>query len=285
MTPRLTIVLGPTASGKTDYSIGLAERFSSPVISCDSRQIFREMTIGTAVPDEEQLSRVKHYFIHSHSITDHYTAGRYELEAMDLVTELFKTHDHLVMCGGSCLYIDAFCNGLDDFPEADLGLRAELTGQYSEKGLEPLCDRLLEIDPDSYWTIDISNPQRVIRALEVTLATGRRYSQWKTSPERKRPFEIEKTGIRRPRSVLYERIDRRVDGMIEAGLVEEVRSLSSQRDLPALNTVGYREMFGYLDGLYPLEEAVRLIKRNTRHYAKRQMTWWNRDNSIRWIDL
>ena len=281
----LIIILGPTGVGKTDYAIDLALALGSPVISADSRQIFKEMKIGTAPPDKEQLERVRHYFIFSNSVADYYTAGRYELEAMALVEELFKTHNKLVMAGGSGLYIDAFCNGLDDFPPADQALRAELTARADNEGLESLVRQLAEIDPESYSSIELSNKQRVIRAVEVTLQTGRKFSDWKSSPKKQRPFKITKVGLTRDRAELYDRINRRVDLMIENGLVEEVKALAPYRNMPALNTVGYKEIFDYLDGNQSLDAAIDLIKRNSRRYAKRQLTYWGRDNSISWRNL
>lgn len=281
----LVIILGPTGVGKTDYAIDMAAALGSPVISADSRQIFKEMKIGTAPPSEEQLERVNHYFIFSNSVAEYYTAGRYELEAMALVEELFKTHDKLVMAGGSGLYIDAFCNGLDDFPPADQALRAELTARADNEGLESLVKQLAVIDPESYSSIELSNKQRVIRAVEVTLQTGRKFSDWKSSPKKQRPFKITKLGLTRERSELYERINRRVDIMIENGLVDEVASLAPFRSMPALNTVGYKEIFDYLDGRQSLDAAIELIKRNSRRYAKRQLTYWGRDNSISWRNL
>ena len=282
---RLTIILGPTAVGKTDYAIDYALRVGSPVVSCDSRQIFRELNIGVARPSAEQLARVRHYFIATNSVTEYYTAGRYELEALELLSSLFEEHEEIVMCGGSGLYIDALCNGLDDFPEADQSLREELSARLRAEGVDSLRKELLRLDPESYHTIDIANGQRVVRALEVTISTGRPYSSFKTSPKKKRDFEIVKIGLTRDREVLYSRINQRVDQMMDEGLVDEARSVLPYRDLPALNTVGYKELFEYFDGSIPLEEAVRLIKRNTRHYAKRQLTWWGRDSSIRWISL
>lgn len=277
----LLLVFGPTAVGKTDYAIDLAERFGSPVISCDSRQIFREMKIGTAPPSQEQLQRVRHYFIFSHSVTQYYTAGKYELEALALLEELFKTHDQLVMCGGSGLYIDALCNGLDDFPEADQDLRASLMQRLQTEGIESLRMELKRLDPASYETIDLANHQRIVRALEVTLMTGRTFSSFKTSPKKERPFAIRKIYLDRDREVLYDRINRRVDVMMEQGLLEEARSLLPYRSMPALNTVGYRELFDYFDGKQTLDQAVELIKRNSRRYAKRQQTWWRKDEEFR----
>lgn len=283
----LKIILGPTAVGKTDYSIGQALEYGSPIISCDSRQFYREMSIGTAVPSAGQLEAVRHYFIQDRSIHDGtYTAGKYELEAVALLERLFSEgHDTLVMAGGSGFYIDAVCNGLDNFPPADEELRAVLSRRLREEGVESLRFDLRKLDPESYETIDIANGQRVLRALEVCLLTGRKFSSFKTSTVKKRSFSIEKTGLSRPRDILYARIDTRVDEMMASGLEDEARSLYPYRNLPALQTVGYRELFDYFDGRTTLEEAVRLIKRNTRHYAKRQLSWWGRDTSISWLEL
>lgn len=285
MKKELTIILGPTGVGKTDYAIALAKAYGSPVINCDSRQIFREMQIGTAPPSPGQLREVKHYFIFSHSVREYYTAGRYELEALALLEELFEKHDRLIMAGGSGMYIDALCNGLDDFPEADQQLRSSLMRRLKQEGLESLRQQLEAVDKVSYDTIDISNPQRVVRALEVTLQTGRKFSDWKSSPRKERPFLIRKTGLNRERRELYERINHRVDLMMEAGLLDEVRALQEYRDRPALKTVGYKELFDYLDGLTDLETAVDLIKRNSRRYAKRQLTYWGRDRDIEWLNV
>ena len=284
---KLLIILGPTAVGKTDYSIETALRYGSPVISCDSRQIYKEMTIGTAVPDASQLAAVKHYFIHSHTVTELYTAGKYEIEALDLINRLFdEGHETLVMAGGSGFYVDALVNGLDDFPSADLQLRSELMVRLQTEGVESLRLELKALDPESYETIDIANGQRVVRALEVCLMTGKPFSSFKTAPKKKRDFEIEKIGLTRPRDVLYDRINRRVIQMVDQGLVDEVRSLTQYRDLAALQTVGYKEIFDWFDGtLDSLDRAVELIQRNTRRYAKRQMSYWGRDKDIRWIEL
>ena len=305
MMNRLLIILGPTAVGKTDYSIETALKYDSPVISCDSRQIYKEMTIGTAVPSAEQLSAVQHYFIHSHTVEDLYTAGKYELEALDLINRLFaEGHETLVMAGGSGFYIDALVNGLDDFPSADLQLRDELMTRLREEGVEALRLELKALDPESYATIDIANGQRVVRALEVCLMTGKPFSSFKTASRKNRNFEVEKIGLTRPRDVLYDRINRRVVQMIDEGLVEEVRSLTQYRNLAALQTVGYKEIFDWFDfqdglvsaeGWTPtspgdgpvcsLERAVELIQRNTRRYAKRQLSYWGRDKDIKWLEL
>lgn len=282
---KLVILLGPTAVGKTESSLALAAKYDSPIISCDSRQIYKEMCIGTAVPDQQTLAAAKHYFIQDHSIHDLYTAGKYEVEALELIGRLFEQgHDTLVMTGGSCFYIDAVCRGLDEFPEADLKLRAELTSRLEEEGVESLAAQLQQLDPESYNTIDTKNNQRVIRALEVCLMTGRPFSSFKTGVIKKRSFDIEKIGLVRPREELYSRIERRVDAMMDAGLVEEARSLMSCRELAALQTVGYKELFDCFDGKYDMDEAIRLIKRNTRHYARKQLSWWGRDKEIKWLE-
>jgi tRNA dimethylallyltransferase len=286
MKRRLVIILGPTAVGKTDFSIGKAIEYGSPVISCDSRQIYRDMTIGTAVPDASQLAAVKHYFIQTVPVTEAYTAGDYERDAIALVRNLFSEgHETLVMTGGSMFYIDAVCNGLDDLPDGDPAVRAGLWDRLEAEGIDRLSEELRQRDPETYSEIDIKNSQRVIRALEVSIVSGRPLSSFKTRTRKTRNFEIEKIGLARPREELYSRIDRRVLSMMEAGLEDEVRSLIPFRNCQALQTVGYKEMFEYLDGRIPLEEAVRLIQRNTRHYAKRQLTWWRRDPDINWINL
>lgn len=285
MPRRLVIVLGPTAVGKTEYSVRKALEYGSPIISCDSRQIYKEMTIGTAVPNKEQLETVKHYFIQTVPVTEPYTAGDYERDALALIERLFEEgHETLVMTGGSMFYIDAVCNGLDDLPDGDPELRKALWERVDSEGLESLVEELASRDPITYSRIDKQNSQRVVRALEVCLVSGRPLSSFK-SGGKKRDFEIEKIGLERPREELYARIDRRVLKMMDEGLVEEVRSLLPYRDCQALQTVGYKEIFDYLDNKVPLDEAVRLIQRNTRHYAKKQMTWWRRDQAIKWISL
>ena len=305
MNRKLIIILGPTAVGKTDYSIETALKYDSPIISCDSRQIYKEMTIGTAVPSAGQLSAVQHYFIHSHTVTQLYTAGKYELEALELINRLFEEgHETLVMAGGSGFYIDALVNGLDDFPSADMKLREELMQRLEAEGVESLRLELQKLDPESSAAIDIANGQRVVRALEVCLMTGRPFSSFKTAARKPRDFEIEKIGLTRPREELYDRINRRVVQMIDDGLVDEVKSLMQYRDLAALKTVGYKEIFDWFDYLEgrvstegwgptvpgdgpvtSLDRAVELIQRNTRHYAKRQLSYWGRDKDIRWMEL
>lgn len=299
MARKLVILLGPTAVGKTDYSLELASRYDSPIISCDSRQIYKEMTIGTAVPDASQLAAVKHYFIQDHSVEDLYTAGLYEQEALSLIGRLFdEGHETLVMTGGSMFYIDAVCKGLDDIPGGSPELRASLLKRLAAEGVESLSAQLRELDPETYHSVDILNGQRLVRALEVCITTGRPFSSFKTSPLKKRDFEIEKIGLTRPREELYDRINRRVVAMMDKGLLDEVRSLVRFRDLTALQTVGYKECFEYLDGMdgrlsgglsggrgISLDETVAKIQTNTRHYAKKQLTWWKRDPDIRWIEM
>ncbi|MCF0177005.1 MAG: tRNA (adenosine(37)-N6)-dimethylallyltransferase MiaA [Bacteroidales bacterium] len=280
MNKLLTIILGPTAVGKSGYAVEFAQKIGSPIISCDSRQLYKELNIGVARPEPEQLQAVKHYFIADHSISDYYTAGLYEIEAMELLQTLFQSHDHLVMAGGSGLYIDALCSGLDDFPAADQELRSNLMRRYDEEGAESLRADLKLLDKESYLSIDIANKQRLIRALEVTISTGKPFSQWKTMPRKERPFKIEKIGLMRPREELYKRIDDRVDIMMQQGLLQEAEALLPFRNLPALNTVGYKELFDHFDGKISLDEAVDRIKRNSRHYAKRQITYWKRDSQI-----
>ena len=286
MSRRVEIILGPTAVGKTAYAIRRALECGSPVISCDSRQIFKELSIGTAVPSPEELAAVEHYFIQTVPITRNYTAGIYEAEAMDLVNRLFSEgHETLVMCGGSMMYIDAFCYGLDDFPEVPIQLREHLMECLRDEGVEVLAAQLKELDPVSYEELDLSNGQRVIRALEVSMYTGKPFSSFKTRIVKERDFEIVKIGLQRPREELYERINARVLAMVDAGLEAEARAMLPYRDLPALQTVGYKEFFDYFDGACDLDTTISRIQAHTRHYAKRQFTWWRRDKDIRWISL
>lgn len=273
---KLYLITGPTASGKTDLSIELALKLGSPIISCDSRQIYKELKIGTAPPTPAQLSSVKHYFIHSHSIFNHYTVGKYETEVLLLLDELYKEYDSLVMVGGSGLYAYSVCYGIDDFPAADLELRRELTQRLEVEGIESFRRELKFLDPISYAQIDIANPQRILRAMEVTLATGKKFSEYKNFRKKERSFTVENINVEIKREYLYQRINKRVDLMMESGLLEEVQDLYLHKHLTALKTVGYRELFDYLDGKHSLDRAVELIKRNTRRYAKRQITWFKR---------
>ena len=262
----LTIILGPTAVGKTAYAINLAKQIGSPVINCDSRQIFKEMTIGTAVPSKEQLEEVKHYFIQTKSITEHYAAGQYEIDALALLDELFKKCDHLVMCGGSGLYIDAVCNGLDAFPEPDMELRDSLNRRLQQEGIESLRYQLKQLDPESYCKLDIANPQRIIRALEVTLQTGRKFSDWKTEPSKRRPFRIEKTGLTMDREKLYGRINARVDKMMEDGtvideeLIEKLKAIAElSADKDAMNNIADVKMMAAAAGMLETTEMYKEI--------------------------
>lgn len=277
---RLIVVQGPTGVGKTAAGIVLAQHYGIPVLSADSRQLYREMTVGTAVPTPAEQAGVPHYFIQNKSIHESFTAGDYEREALALLDgTLFPQTPDVLLVGGSGLYVDALLNGFDDLPESDPALRATLAATP----LEQLVEELRRLDPDYYETVDRQNPQRVIRAVEVCRLSGRPYSAQRSGSAKPRRFAVLKIGITLPREELYERINRRVDQMMESGLLDEARALYPQRALPALQTVGYRELFDHFDGTTSLDEAVALIKRNTRRYAKRQMTWLRRDPSIRWF--
>lgn len=280
----LVVVVGATATGKTDLSIALAQDYHSEILSADSRQFYREMPIGTAAPTPNQLQAVPHHFIATRSVTEEYSCGRYEVDALALLEQLFHTHDTLFLVGGSGLYIDAICNGMDAMPETDPTLREQLTTVARKEGLEPLCSQLQKLDPAYYAVVDRSNPQRVIRALEICIQTSRPYSEIRSGAIKQRPFRIIKLGIRYPREILYDRINRRVDLMVEAGLEQEARTLYPLRHLNALQTVGYREWFDYFEGKYDRQTAIELIQRNSRRYAKRQETWFRRDHAIHWIE-
>lgn len=280
----LVLLLGPTGVGKTELSLRVAEHYGSPILNCDSRQVFRSIPIGTAAPTEEELARVKHYFIATRDLQDDYNAGQYERDALELLEQLFLTHDVVVMTGGSMLYADAVCNGLDDLPAVPEAIRTEVTKQYKAQGLAWLQEEVQRLDP-AYWEIvDQSNPARLAHCVELSLATGKPYSTLRTNTRKERPFRILKIALARPREQLYERINTRVTQMMDAGLLEEAKAVYPLRHLNSLQTVGYRELFGYLDGEYDLQRAVELIRQNTRHYAKRQMTWFRRDKDIHWID-
>lgn len=279
----LLVLLGPTGVGKTDLSIQLAQYYNSPIVSSDSRQIYREMKVGTAVPDDAQLAAVKHYFIGSRSIHDDYTAGRYEIDVLKLLDELFPQHPSVWLVGGSGLYIDAVCRGIDAIPATDDSLRNNLIQRLEDEGLESLRFELKRLDPDIFNEIDVKNPKRVLRALEVCLTTGQPYSQLRTNFSKVRDFRIIKIGLNIPRDELYNRINHRVDLMVEQGLVDEAKILYPYRHLNALKTVGYKELFDYFDGKISLPEAIDLIKRDTRRYAKRQLSWFARYNDIEWF--
>ena len=280
---RLVVIVGPTGCGKTDLSIRLAEHYRAPIISTDSRQFYRGLPIGTAQPTADQLARAEHHFIASHALTDEVNCGSYEVMALERLEELFKEHTTVIAVGGSGLYVRALCEGMDDLPEADEALRKELTRRIESEGLESLCEELKRLDPVYYEQVDRQNPARVQRALEVCLQTGMPYSSLRTGERRERPFEIIKIGVNLPREELYARIDRRVELMMEEGLEAEARAALPYRELNALQTVGYKELFLYFDGEITKEEAVALIQRNSRRYAKRQMTWFRRDEEVVWF--
>lgn len=282
-TKRLLVVVGPTGSGKTDLSIRLARHYGAPILSTDSRQVFRGMPIGTAQPTAEQLRAAEHHFIASHEITDDLSCGEYEVQALARLRELFAKHDRVIAVGGSGLYVRALCEGMDELPQADPELRAKLAERLAAEGVGALAEELGRLDPAYYAAVDRSNPARVVRALEVCLQTGRPFSELRTGRRRERDFEIVKIGVTLPREELYERIDRRVDAMMAAGLEAEARALYPFRQLNALQTVGYRELFEWFDGRIGREEAVELVKRNSRRYAKRQLTWFRRDAEVRWF--
>lgn len=279
----LIVLLGPTGVGKTDLSITLSYQFNAPILSADSRQFYREMSIGTAAPTETILNTTPHYFVGNKSISDRYSCGMFEIEVLNQLDELFKSHQSAMLVGGSGLYIDSVCNGIDDFPSPDAELRKDLYSQLHNEGIEGLKKQLQLLDPEYYNQVDLKNTQRILKAIEVCLQTGRPFSSFRTKPSKPRPFVPIKIGINRSREELYQRINDRVDGMIADGLVDEVKGLYNQKHLNALNTVGYKEIFEYLDGITTLEEAIELIKRNSRRYAKRQLTWWARDKEITWF--
>lgn len=281
---RLVVILGPTAIGKTALAIELAQEFRTEIISADSRQFFKEISIGVARPSNEELEAVKHYFINFISIEDEYSAGRYEADANNLLKQLFEKHDTVVCCGGSMLYVDALVNGLDDLP-GDKLIRLSLQNELAEQGLMHLQNRLKELDPVYYTQVDLHNPHRVMRAIEVCLATGNRYSDLRKRTFQERSFDVIKIGLTAERAWLYARINQRVDIMMKNGLLEEVIGVYTKRNLNALNTVGYKELFDYLDGNSTLEESIEKIKQHTRNFAKRQLTWWRRDDSIKWIEV
>lgn len=279
----LVVVLGATATGKTDLSIDLAWHFGSEIVSADSRQFYREIPVGTAAPTAAQLAAVPHHMIANRSVTEPYSSGQYADDALRLLERLFTLHPVVFLTGGSGLYIDALCKGMDDMPAVDPELRESLRRQARQEGLAPLLERLESADPEYYGKVDRSNPQRVIRAVEVYLQTGKPYSSFRSGHTAERPFRTLKIGIRYPREVLYARINRRVELMIAAGLEAEARSVHHLKALNALQTVGYREFFDYFEGRSSYEQAVAMIKQNSRRYAKRQQTWFGRDQEIRWF--
>lgn len=279
----LFVILGPTGVGKTDLSIEVARMLGTSVISCDSRQIYRELSIGVASPSPEQLAAVKHYFIATRSVDEHYSAGQYELDALPIIESEIAANGCAVMVGGSMLYIDAVCRGIDDIPTIDEELRRSVRRIYDEQGIEEVRRRLRLLDSQHYAEVDLRNVKRMLHALEVCYQTGQPFSKLRTGGVKRRSFEIVKIGLDCPREVLYDNIDRRVLKMIRQGLEREVRSVSDKRHLNALNTVGYKEMFAYLDGEYDLDRAIELIQRNTRHYAKKQLSWFKRYGDVQWF--
>ena len=284
MSKTLISIVGPTGIGKTALSLKLAEHFKTEIISSDSRQFFKEMTIGTAVPSSEELSSVRHHFIQHISINDTYNVGRFEKEAIVKLEELFKTKDVIIMVGGSGLYSNAVVNGIDDFPDIPKTIREELNLRLKTEGIKVLQSQLKALDTISFNTIAIDNPQRLIRALEICIGTGKPYSSFLSKNRVTRPFKTISIGVKAEREIIYERINRRVDIMVESGLVNEAKSLLPHKYLNALNTVGYKELFKYLEGEWTLEFAISEIKKNTRRFAKRQLTWYRKDESIMWFD-
>ena len=277
----LVVITGPTAVGKTALTIELARHYHTPVINADSRQIYRELRIGTAAPSEEQLQQAKHYFVGNKSIHDYYNASMYEQDVLEILKE--EPSDTNILSGGSMMYIDAVCNGIDDIPTVREDIREEMKRRYEEEGLEALCEDLRRLDPEHYAIVDRQNYRRVIHALEICYQTGRTYTSFRTQSKKERPFRIVKIGLNRDRNELYNRINARVDAMMEQGLLHEAESLYNQRQLNALNTVGYKEMFDYMDGRWSLDEAVERMKGNTRRYARKQLTWFKRDEEVRWF--
>jgi tRNA dimethylallyltransferase len=277
----LVVITGPTAVGKTALTMELAQHYGVPIINADSRQIYRELKIGTAAPTAEQQQLVKHYFVGTKSIDDYYNASMYEQEVLELLDAKRSTFH--VLSGGSMMYVDAVCNGIDDIPTVRDDIREEMKRRYAEEGLEALCEDLLRLDPEHYAIVDRQNHRRVIHALEICYQTGRTYTSFRTQQKKQRPFNIVKIGLNRDREELYNRINQRVDQMMEDGLLEEVKSLINKRNTNALNTVGYKELFDYLDGRWSLDEAVERIKGNTRRYARKQLTWYKRDADMRWF--
>ena len=283
-TKKLIVIVGPTAVGKTSVAITVARHFETEIISADSRQIFKELNIGTAKPSPQELQSVKHHFINSHSIHEPYDAAQYGRDALLLIEQLFLRHDHLVLCGGSGLYVKAVCEGFDDIPDIPETVREKLMNEYGQHGLKILQDKMLRLDPEYYHEIDKQNPHRLIRALEVIEGTGKSIRSFQKKNKLDHPFSIVKIGLALPREVLYERIDRRMDEMISQGLFAEAETLYPFKHINALQTVGYQEIFDHLEGKYDRDEAIRLLKRNSRRYAKRQMTWFQRDSDVNWTD-
>lgn len=279
----LIVVTGPTAVGKTRLCLDIAKHFDIPIINADSRQIYRELHIGTAQPTEEEMREVKHYFVSTLGLEDYYSASLFEQHVLELLEKLFKDSDYALMAGGSMMYIDAVCDGIDDIPTIDDQTRTTLKKRLEEEGLEKLCEELQRLDPEYYEIVDRQNPKRVVHALEICTMTGRTYTSYRKKEKKQRPFRIVKIGLNREREELYGRINARVDQMMENGLLKEAKTMYPRRALNALNTVGYKELFEYFNGRWPLEEAIERIKGNTRRYARKQLTWYKKDPQIKWF--
>ncbi len=283
MSHTLIVLIGPTGVGKTELSLSIAEHFHTSILSSDSRQLYADLKIGTAAPTPEQLARVPHHFVGTLKLTDYYSAAQYEADVMKKLEELFSLNEVVVLTGGSMMYVDAICKGIDDIPTVDKETRELMLQKYAEEGLDHLCAELKLLDPEYYQIVDLKNPKRVIHALEICYMTGKSYTSFRTQSTKKRPFRIIKIGLTREREELYERINRRVDEMLDAGLLEEVKAVYPYKELNSLNTVGYKELFKYLDGEWTLEFAIEKIKQNSRIYSRKQMTWFKRDNEIHWF--
>lgn len=279
----LIVVTGPTAVGKTALCLNIAKRFDIPVINADSRQVYKGLQIGTARPTEQQMQQVKHYFVGCLSLNDYYSASLFEQQVLKLLETLFLDSDYALMSGGSMMYIDAVCNGIDDIPTIDDKTRATMKCRLATEGLQKLCEELQRLDPEYYDIVDRQNPKRIVHALEICTMTGRTYTSFRKQERKRRPFRVIKIGLNRPREELYKRINTRVDQMMADGLLKEAEQMYKTRDLNALNTVGYKELFEYFDGRWPLEEAVERIKGNTRRYARKQLTWFKKDPDIKWF--
>jgi len=280
----LIVILGPTGIGKTDLGVFLAQKLGTEIMSADSRQFYKELKIGTAVPSDDELAAAKHHFIGQLSIHDYYNASTFEFAAIDLLKELFEKKNNVLMVGGSGMYVDAVCKGIDDLPEIDQEIRTELEAKFQKEGIESLRVELKKLDPEYYDTVDLRNPKRILKGLEICMMTGKTYTSFRKLIKKERDFNILKIGLTMDREKLYKRIDKRVDLMVEQGLVEEAREFYPFKHLNSLNTVGYKELFAYLDGEYDLVKAVELIKRNSRRYAKRQLSWFKRDEEVNWFD-
>ena len=283
MNKTLIVITGPTAVGKTALCLEIAKHFDIPIINADSRQIYRELRIGTAQPTKEQMQEVKHYFVGTLGLDDYYSASLFEQQVLECLEQQFLTNDYALLSGGSMMYIDAVCDGIDDIPTIDDETRALMKQRLADEGLEALVDELRRLDPEYYEIVDRQNPRRVVHALEICTMTGKTYTSFRKREKRQRPFQIIKIGLNRPREELYDRINQRVDQMMADGLLEEAKSLYPLRHLNALNTVGYKELFDHLEGRWPLEEAVERIKGNTRRYARKQLTWYKKDERMKWF--